>query len=164
MGRRLGWADREQRIAATEHTMYYTASVAKTFTTTALMMLHERKRLDLDRPVNDYRGSAKLSSPGWDPAGATIRRVATHTAGLTTFNPTTRLSMADQIRRFGVLFWPPGERFDYSNLGPIILEDVVERVSGLTYGDFLREQVFWPLGMELEAYAAQRYSAGLVGG
>src|SRR5262245_45724947 len=80
----FGWADREQRIPATAHTMYYTASVTKTFTATALMLLHERKRLNLDRPVNDYLGSAKLSSPGWDPAGATIRRVATHTAGLTT--------------------------------------------------------------------------------
>ena len=164
----FGWADRERRIAATEHTMYYTASVTKTFTTTALMMLQEQKRLDLDRPVNDYLGSAKLSSPSWDPAGATVRRVATHTAGLTTYNPRTPSSLAEQIRRFGILFWPPGERFDYSNLGPIILENVVERVSGMTYADFLREQVLWPLGMtrasvgvpaELEAYMAQRYSA-----
>lgn len=164
----FGWADREQRIPATEHTMYYTASVTKTFTATALMLLQEQKRLDLDRPVNDYLGPAKLSSPGWDPAGASVRRVETHTAGLTTYNPTSPLSLAEQIRRFGILFWPPGERFDYSNLGPIILENVVERVSGRTYGEFLREQVLWPLGMtraskgvpaELEAYAAQRYTA-----
>lgn len=165
----FGWADREQRISATPHTAYYTASVTKTFTTTALMMLHERKRVDLDRPVNDYLGAAAtLWSPGFDPAGATIRRVATHTAGLTTYNPTTPLPIAEQIRRYGVLFWPPGERFDYSNLGPIILEEVVARVSGKAYGDFVRDEVFWPLGMtraaygvppELEAYAAQRYSA-----
>src|SRR5262249_45660428 len=76
----FGWADRERRIPATEHTIYYTASVTKTFTTTALMMLHEQRRIEWDRPVNDYLGSAKLSSPGWDPAGATVRRVATHTA------------------------------------------------------------------------------------
>lgn len=164
----FGWADREERKLATEHTMYYTASVAKIFTTTALMMLQERKRLDLDRAVNDYLGSVKLSSPAFDPAGATIRRVAMHTAGLTTFGPTTQFSMEEQIRRFGILFWPPGERFDYSNLGPLILEEVVERVSGQTYHDFLRDQIFWPLAMthssgngipaELEAYAAQRYS------
>lgn len=165
----FGWADRERQIPATPHTMYYTASVTKTFTTTALMMLHAQKRLDLDRPINDYlRPAAKLSSPGFDPAGATIRRVATHTAGLTTYNPTTPLPIDEQIRRYGIAFWPPGERFDYSNLGPIVLEEVVARVSGKPYGDFVRDEVVLPLGMtrtafgvpvELEAYAAQRYSA-----
>lgn len=165
----FGWADREQRIPATPHTMYYTASVTKTFTTTALMMLHEQKRLDLDRPVNDYLGNAaKMSSPGFDAAGATIRRVATHTAGLTTYNPTTPLPITEQIRRYAVAFWPPGERFNYSNLGPIVLEEVVAQVSGKAYGDFVRDEIVWPLGMtraafgvppELEAHAAQRYSA-----
>jgi len=126
----FGWADRENRIRATEHTMYYTASVTKLFTETALMILQERKQLDLDRPVNDYLGAAKLSSPAWKADEATVRRVANHTAGLTTFNPAHRLPMEQAISHYGVLFWPPGERFDYSNLGPIILEEVVARVSG----------------------------------
>ncbi len=143
----FGWSNREKRIAATEHTMYYTASVTKTFTATALMILQQRKKIDLDRPINDYLGSAKLASTAWDPAGATVRRVETHTTGLTTFNPTAAMSIDEKIRRFGVLFWPPGERFDYSNLGPMILEDVVSRVSARSYPDFVREEVFWPLGM-----------------
>jgi CubicO group peptidase (beta-lactamase class C family) len=50
----FGWADRENRIPATEHTMYQTASVTKLMTSTAVMILQERKQLDLDRPVNDY--------------------------------------------------------------------------------------------------------------
>src|SRR5439155_10052240 len=49
----FGWADRENRIPATEHTMYYMASVDKSFAALALMILQERKQLDLDRPVND---------------------------------------------------------------------------------------------------------------
>src|SRR5215207_1562117 len=44
----FGWADRENKIRATEHTMYYLASVTKTITATSIMMLHERKALDLD--------------------------------------------------------------------------------------------------------------------
>jgi CubicO group peptidase (beta-lactamase class C family) len=165
----FGWANREQRIAATPQTMYYTASVTKTFTTTALMLLRARNRLDLDRAVNDYLGpGAKLSSPHSNPADATIRRLATHTAGLTTYNPTASFPIAEQIRRYGILFWPPGERFDYSNLGPLVLEEVVARTSGKTYADFIREEVFVPLGMrraaigvpqKFQAYAAQRYSA-----
>jgi len=143
----FGWADRENRISANKDTMYYTASITKNFTATALMILYERKKLDLDRPVNEYLVGAKLSSPTWNPAEATVRRVATHTAGLTTFNVTQSLSNDETIRRYGVLFWPPGEQFDYSNLGPIILEEVIARVSGQSYAEFMRSEVFRPLGI-----------------
>src|SRR5256885_15852072 len=64
----FGWADRENRIPATEHTMYYMASISKAFTAVALMVLEERKQLYLDRPVNDYLGVGKLTSPAWNPA------------------------------------------------------------------------------------------------
>jgi len=143
----FGWADRTNRIPATEHTMYYTASVTKSFTATALMILHERKKVDLDRPVNDYLKGAKLSSPAWNPAEATVRRVVNHTAGLTTFNGAGSLSREDIIGRYGVLFWPPGEHFDYSNLGPLILEEVIAEVSGQSYTEFMRSEVFRPLGI-----------------
>jgi CubicO group peptidase (beta-lactamase class C family) len=143
----FGWADRENRIPATEHTLYYTASVTKTFTETALMILAERKKLDLDRPVNDYLVGAKLSSPAWDPAGATVRRVANHTAGLTTFNTSEPLSMDEKIRRYGILFWPPGDHFDYSNLGTIVLEEVIAQASQQPYATFLQNEVCKPLGL-----------------
>jgi CubicO group peptidase (beta-lactamase class C family) len=170
----FGWADRENRIPATEHTPYYLASVTKSITATAIMILQERQLLDLDRPVNDYLGSTQVSSPLWDPVQATVRRVATHTAGLTTFRRTyyagqsgSRLSADETIRRYGVLFWPPGDHFDYSNLGYGILGEVVARVSGKEYADFLREELFWPLDMNRasvgmgpapDKYAAVRYS------
>lgn len=164
----FGWADRENRVPATERTMYFTASVVKSITAMALMILQERKQLELDRPANDYLGAAKLTSPAWNPSEATVRRIANHTAGLTTFNPRNRLSIDEKIRRYGVLFWPPGDHFDYSNLGPQILEDIVARVSGKSYADFVRTEIFSPLGMNrasvgidpgLQKYAAQRYSS-----
>jgi CubicO group peptidase (beta-lactamase class C family) len=162
----FGWADRENRIPATEHTMYYTASVTKSFTATALMILYERKKLDLDRPVNDYLAGAKLSSPAWNPAEATVRRVINHTAGLTTFNASS-LPREDMIRRYGVLFWPPGEHFDYSNLGPKVIEEVIANVSGQSYSEFMRSEVFGPLGITrasvgfdpaMEKYTARAYN------
>lgn len=51
-----GWADREKRIPATEHTMYSLASISKPITATGLMLLVERGQVDLDRPINDYLG------------------------------------------------------------------------------------------------------------
>jgi len=166
----FGWADRENRIPATEHTMYYMASIDKSFTTVALMLLQERKQLDFDRPINDYLSAGKLSSMAWNPAEATVRRVANHTAGLTTFylgSLGKHLSIEETIRRYGVIFWPPGERFDYSNLGYQILEEVVARVSGKSYSNFMCAEIFRPLGMThasvgigpgLEKFVAQRYS------
>jgi CubicO group peptidase (beta-lactamase class C family) len=150
----FGWADRENRIKATAHTPYYLASVTKSLTSAALMLLQERHKLDLDHPVNDYLGAAKVHSPMWDASQATVRRVATHTAGLTTYarscavgDSGCRTSTETAIGRYGVLFWPPGDHFDYSNLGYGILGDVVAHASGRSYGDFLHDEIFQPLGM-----------------
>ena len=78
----FGWADRENGIEATANTPYYLASVTKSLTGTALMVLQERRKLDLDHPVNEYLGPVKVHSPMWDAAQPTVRRMATHTAGL----------------------------------------------------------------------------------
>src|SRR5262249_25321040 len=78
----FGWADMEKRIPATPHTMYSLASISKTFTATGLMILKERGRIELDRPINEYLGEAKIAVRVGNPAEATVRRVANHTAGL----------------------------------------------------------------------------------
>lgn len=151
----FGWANREGRVPATPHTPFYLASLSKTITTTALMVLREQARLDLDRPVNDYLGSTPLRSPRYDASGATVRTVMTHTSGLTTFDigcsaaqPRCGIPSRHEIlTRYGVLVWPPGDRFDYSNLGYYVLGQVVAGASGRDFGTFLREDVFLPLGM-----------------
>ena len=171
----FGWADRENKIPATAHTSYYLASVTKSLTATAIMVLHDRKQVDIDRPVNNYLRTARLSSPLWNVDGATVRRVANHTAGLTTFvqnrfgAPKNFSFPQDRIiQRYGIVFWPPGDHFDYSNLGYGILGEVVSRVSGKSYGAFMRDEIFRPLGMNdasigipaaNEKHAAKRYDS-----
>lgn len=150
----FGTADRENGFSATPHTSFYLASVTKAITGTAVMVLKDRGRIDLDQSVNEYLGAAKVHSPMWNPENATVRRVATHTAGLTTYNRKCplrgtgcKVSIAAAIERYGILFWPPGEHFDYSNLGYGVLGEVVSRVSKKKYPDFLRDEIFGPLGM-----------------
>ncbi len=170
----FGWADRENRVPATEHTLYSLASISKPITATGLMVLVERKSLELDKPANDYLGEAKLRARVGDAAEATLRRVANHTSGLPLhyqffyadqeYRPPVR---DETIRRYGNLVTVPGERFQYSNLGYGVLDYVIERTSGKKYADFMREEVFLPLGMThtsvnvgpgLEAHQAIRYT------
>ncbi|HJU43051.1 MAG TPA: serine hydrolase domain-containing protein [Vicinamibacterales bacterium] len=150
----FGWADRENRIAATPHTLYSLASISKPITATALMILKERGLIDLDRPINDYLGEAKINVRVGDAAAATVRRVANHTAGLPLHyqffyedEPYRAPSRDETILRYGNTVTPPGERYHYSNLGYGILDHVISRVSGKTYRDFMRTEVFVPLGL-----------------
>src|SRR3979490_392869 len=78
----FGWADREKRITADEHTMYSVASISKPITATGLMTLVQAEKINLDRPVNEYLGNARLRGHAGDAAQATVRRVANHSSGL----------------------------------------------------------------------------------
>lgn len=169
----FGWADRERRIVASEHTMYSLASISKPITATGLMTLVQAGKIDLDRPINDYLGNAKLRARVGDASAATVRRVANHTSGLPLHcqffyadEPYSRPSMDETILRYGNLIAAPGERYEYSNLGYGVLDYVMERVSGASYAEFMRREVFLPLGMTrtsidigpgLDAFAATRY-------
>jgi CubicO group peptidase (beta-lactamase class C family) len=151
----FGLANRERRVAATAHTPFYLASVTKTITATAAMLMVDRGALSLDRPANDYLRQSKLVSPAWDVRGATVRRLATHTSGLATYDlgcafehPDCAVPPTDELlRRYGVVVWPPGEQFDYSNFGYLVLGDIVARVARRDLRTFLRDELFRPLGM-----------------
>jgi CubicO group peptidase (beta-lactamase class C family) len=169
----FGWANREKMIPATPHTMYSLASISKPFTATALMTLVERGQVNLDKPANDYLGTGKLTGLAGDAGGATVRRVLSHTAGLPLHyqfyyaNQSYPVVSNDEtIARYAILTTAPGEVYEYSNLGYGIIDHIVARTSGMDYADFMRVNVFAPLGMTrtsigigpgLEAYVAERY-------
>jgi CubicO group peptidase (beta-lactamase class C family) len=169
----IGWANREKRIAATANTMYALASVSKPVTATGLMVLVDRGQIEIDRPINAYLGAAKLKGLGGDADAATVRRVLSHTAGLPLhsqffyadrgYSPPP---MDETISRYGNVVFPPGQVTEYSNLGYGIISHVIERVSGKTYAEFMRTEVFAPLGLtrtsidippDLAEFVAERY-------
>ena len=151
----FGWADRESRVEATAHTMYSLASISKPILATGLMVLRERGRIDLDRPINDYLGDAKLKLRLGKQADVTVRRVANHSSGLPLHyhffyrdEPYRPPAMDETIRRYGNIVTMPGEKYQYSNLGYGVLDYVISRASGSSYADFMRQQVFLPLGLD----------------
>lgn len=150
----FGWADVGKRIPATPHTQYALASISKPITATALMMLVERGAIDLDRPIDDYLGPQKITARIGQASAATVRRVASHTSGLPLHarffyeDETGNAPPLDEtIRRYAVLVTPPGEAFVYSNLGYGLLERAIEHASGKTYAEFVRNELFVPLGL-----------------
>ncbi|MBL9199878.1 MAG: beta-lactamase family protein, partial [Opitutaceae bacterium] len=169
----FGWADREKRVPATEHTPYSLASISKPITATALMVLVQAGKIGLDRPIDDYLGGARITARLGEAAQATVRRVANHSSGLPLHyqfffvdEPHRRPPMEETIRRYANLVTAPGERYQYSNLGYGLLDHAIARVSGVGYVEFMRREVFVPLGMTrtsvdigpgLEAFAAARY-------
>jgi CubicO group peptidase (beta-lactamase class C family) len=154
----FGWADVERKIPADAHTPYSLASISKPITATALMILVERGRVNLDKPVNDYLGAVKVRAHVGDAATATVRRVANHSSGLPLHyqffyeDEPYRVPPRDEtIRRYGNLIAQPGERYTYSNLGYGILDYVISRASGRPYAAFLLDEVLTPLGMSHSA-------------
>ena len=169
----FGWADKENRVPADAHTLYSLASITKPITATGLMILKEQGKLELDKPINDYLGEEKLKAWVGDQKDVTVRRVANHSSGLPLHchffyedEPYSPPPFEETLRRYGNIVAVPGERYRYCNLGYGVLDYIISRISGKSYPDFIREEVFLPLGMtsayvnigeELEGQHAVRY-------
>lgn len=157
LDRGYGLANREWGVANAGDTRFRLASVSKQFTAAAVMILKERGLVDLDAPVKTWLPDAPAA---WD--GVTARRLLNHTAGLPDFTrldgyealKTQATTVEARIARFRdrPLDFQPGERFAYSNSGYILLTAVIEKASGQTYADFVRENLFQPLGMSDSGY------------
>ncbi len=173
----FGMANRERGIRAGPHTMYSLASISKPFTATAVMKLVEQGKIQLDRPANDYLGAARITGLAGDASRVTVRQVMSHTAGLPLHwqffysnADYRRPEMDTTISRYGIVVYPPGTVYHYSNLGYGILDYIVSRASGRSYAEYMSDEIFTPLGLThtsvdiargLERHAAQRYDATL---
>jgi CubicO group peptidase (beta-lactamase class C family) len=149
-----GLADRERLVRATPDTPYDIGSTSKTFTATGLMVLKQRGLVDLNRPADDYLGRAKLTAFVGDASAATLKLVMQHRAGLPMHanfiyenEPYRRPPMEDTISRYGIIVRAPGETYNYANLDYGIVEYIISRVSAISYEDFMRAEVFLPLGL-----------------
>lgn len=150
----IGYADLERQIPATPNTRYSMASISKPIHATGIMRLVEMGKVDLDRPANDYLGGGKITGLAGDASGATIRRLLAHTAGLPLHyrffyegGTVQRPTMDEAINRYAITVYPPGKVYNYSNLGYGVLDEVIARASGQTAEEFMRQEVFAPLGL-----------------
>ncbi len=143
-----GLADIEHGIPARPDTVFKIGSVSKQFIATGIMLLVQDGRVALDDKVSKYLAG----TPGtWQ--AITLRHLLTHTSGLVRegpgFDPYKVQPDIDVIKTAYPLplQFKPGEKYEYSNLGYFVLAEIIHRVSGKPWGDFLTERVFAPLGM-----------------
>lgn len=143
-----GVANRENRTPMTADTVFKIASVSKQFIAAAIMLLAQDGRLAVDDRVSQYLEGTPSS---WQ--SITVRHLLTHTSGLVrespAFDPNKLQSDAAVVKAgYAVpLQFEPGARWQYSNLGYFALAEIVTRVSGRPWNEFLHERVFKPAGM-----------------
>ena len=141
-------------------TVFRIASMSKSFTAMAVLLLRDEGKLALDDPAE--RHVPELRSwklPTTDSAPVTLRQLLAHVAGLPEDNPQGDRTLAVTPQRLsawlagGVPFSSaPGSAFEYSNLGFVILGRVVTNVSGKPYQAFVRDRLLLPLGMRDTRY------------
>ena len=148
-----GRADRKAGTANTPATRFRIGSMNKMFTAVATLQLVEAHKLALDDPIGQHLPGYRNKEVA---AKVTVRHLLTHTGGTgDIFGPEfeqhrLRLrELRDYLKLYGSrgLTQEPGARFEYSNYGFILLGALIERVSGMSYDDYVRDHVFRPAGM-----------------
>lgn len=144
----FGLANIELQVPVKPETIFQSGSVGKQFTATAVMMLVEEGKIGLDDPLTKYFRDAPAA---WN--NVTIRELMSHTAGFGDYpkdfdfrKDWTEDEELKLIENTPLVF-PPGTKWEYSNLGYVTLGILIHRVTGEFYGDFLQQRIFHPLGM-----------------
>jgi len=148
-----GMANYELGIPNAPDTKFRIGSITKQFTSTGILILQERGSLDVLDPVGKH---VKAVPESW--RSITIHQLLTHTSGimhswaLPGFSesmavPTTLDKTLEQFFDQPLLF-EPGTGFTYSGVGYFLLAKIIEVVSGMSYSEFLHQEIFGPLGME----------------
>ena len=154
--RALGLANVEDKIAVTSQTRFRIASMSKSFVALAALKLRDAGKLRLDDPASRYLPELRnVRLPTADSPPLTVRMLMTMTTGLPEDNPWGDRQMAlsgAAVARFvgsGLSFSnAPGQVFEYSNLGYVLLGKVVSKVAGMRFQDYLQRELFMPLGMK----------------
>ncbi len=148
-----GLADREKKLPNTLKTRFRIGSMNKMFTAVATLQLVQSGKLDLKAPIGKYL----TDYPNKDVASkVTVEHLLSHTGGTgDIFGPEfdkNRLelkTLQDYVKLYGnrALEHEPGARWQYSNYGFLLLGVLIEKVSGQSYYDYVRDQIFKPAGM-----------------
>lgn len=153
----FGWANYPREDSLHVNSKFQLASVTKTITSTAILQLMERGKLKLNQDVRDF-------FPNFPYAGVTIRLLLTHRSGMMNYvyfvddvyraehrdqrKGITNQQTMDMIAQYKpARFNVPDKRFLYNNSNFMVLGSIIEKVSGISYAQYVKENIFIPAGM-----------------
>jgi CubicO group peptidase (beta-lactamase class C family) len=156
--RSFGFADIEQQERSTENSVFSIASLTKSLTAVGVMKLVEEQKLTLETPISSY-------FPDFMPDYSreiTIRHLLNNSSGMEANIGRTDdngnglmpeeapITFDELLERFkdSKLKFEPGTGYDYNNFGYLLLANIIEKVSGLSYADFMEQAVFKPADMK----------------
>ena len=149
-----GFSDLENKRKADANTIYGIGSITKTFTALSIMQLQEQEKLRVTNSIKDYLVDLKIENPFNDINQIYISDILCHTSGLPSDiangffvdNPPTISWVIKELNKQRLIS-PRRYISAYSNVGYGLLGEVISRVSGKSYGDYLRQNIFTPLNM-----------------
>jgi CubicO group peptidase (beta-lactamase class C family) len=151
----VGLANLEYQIPITPQTVFHIASISKQFTLFSILLLEQENKLSLDDDIRKYLPEMKDFGHK-----ITLRNLANHTSGIRDISNLMALiglgetetishqKSVELIIQQTDLNFIPGNQFEYSNSGYILLAEIVQRVSKQSFADFTKERIFKPLKME----------------
>jgi len=152
-----GSANLEWDVPNSPSTKFRLGSITKQFTAACILLLEERGKLKVEDPVKKYMPDAPAA---WDKV--TIFNLLTHTSGIPSFtgfpdyHSTEAIATTPEllVARFRdkPLEFQPGEKWNYSNSGYVLLGYLIEKISQQSYRQFVQENIFNPLGMKDSGY------------
>src|SRR5215831_6017434 len=163
----LGYADYNTKRALDNNSVFELASVSKQFTAMGILICKERGLLSLDDNVKKF-------FPGLPYDNITVRNLLTHTSGLPSYEDEFEKNwdhkkiafnkdVIDMLEKLhDTLFFKPGTKWKYSNTGYAMLASIIEKVSGMSYNDFMAKNIFQPLGMSQTFVYNTRRSTGKI--
>jgi CubicO group peptidase (beta-lactamase class C family) len=164
-----GLADKQRQQPATPRTLYKIGSITKLFTGTAAMQLSEKGLLDIDKPITEYLPEFSIKCRPGDLSLITARTLMTHHSGLPadyyynywSDDPHAFRNVVKYLKDSHLAF-PPNTVFSYSNLATSLMGVIIERVSHLSYQEYIEQNILTPLGMKDSATTADGVSIPLL--
>jgi CubicO group peptidase (beta-lactamase class C family) len=158
-----GFADVASGTRVTAETVFNVGSISKSPTAWAVMQLVDQGKVDLDRPVDSYLKRWHLPASSFDNSQVTVRRVLSHTSGISNHDfhgwdpesplPPIEDSLSGKTGTGEVrVVAAPGSGFHYSGANYAILQLLIEEVSGQSFQEYVKANVFQPLHMSNSQY------------
>jgi len=151
----FGYSDRENEVLADSETVYEWGSVTKLTVWVSVMQLYEQGKIDLNADVREYLPENFFKNLKYDEP-VTMLNLMNHNAGWSEGTWALQVGSVDDIVSLEQALrdteppqiYRPGEVFSYSNWGAALAGFIVERISGMSYTDYVHQNIFEPLGME----------------